>query len=627
MNQQYQLSKGFGKFSASGNGIFEDYPGQVILQVVSIKNNQGANDNDPNKRYKALCWDGESKIQVYFSVELNEKLHSGYIQNYLLIHLVNGQFADFNGKRYIIIREVNALYNPGHILEDPAINNNPNNNAHPQVAGMQNPIQNFQPNLNNNINNPTPKQENNHNNSFNQSFNSNNNQSFNNNSNPNMNQNSNINDSIPEGMRIIPISNLNPFQNKWTIKAVVSFKGDIRQYNNAKGPGRLINIHFMDDSGEIRATAFNEQCDKFGSLLEVNKSYYISNLRIGQANKKYSTLKNDYELTFTSVSEAIKCDEEHQVKVHYEFIPISDIELKDVNSIVDVIGVITDISDIIEFTSAKQNKEFKKREMTLVDSSATSIKFTLWNELATSFNGTIGDIVALHSVKIGEFQGKSLSTVGTSIVNINPEINQAYELKHWYNSNNNNTNFRTLANNNMGGMDMGNCEIKQLDIIKNDNEFGRNNPEKFSCIAWITKIKDGATYPACPSENCNKKVIESSDGWYCAKCNRNFENPDYRFIINCSISDSHEDIWVNLFHDQAVNLLGFSANEFEQRKNETNEPQRIVSHILFKPFMFYIIGKPDTYADQTRVKFTARNIQVIEPSNRMEELKTILNSY
>ena len=39
-----------------------------------------------------------------------------------------------------------------------------------------------------------------------------------------------------------PIVGLNPYQNKWVIKARCMNKGSIRNYNNAKGPGKLFNF-------------------------------------------------------------------------------------------------------------------------------------------------------------------------------------------------------------------------------------------------------------------------------------------------------------------------------------------------------------------------------------------------
>lgn len=68
---------------------------------------------------------------------------------------------------------------------------------------------------------------------------------------------------------IHPISSLNPYQNKWCIKARVTAKQPPRTYTNARGEGKLFSVTFTDESGEIKCTGFNSAVDKFGELLEV----------------------------------------------------------------------------------------------------------------------------------------------------------------------------------------------------------------------------------------------------------------------------------------------------------------------------------------------------------------------
>lgn len=67
----------------------------------------------------------------------------------------------------------------------------------------------------------------------------------------------------------IPISGLSPYQNKWVIKARVTAKPAIRHWSNAKGEGKLFSMDLMDESGQIRVTAFRDQVDKFYDMIEV----------------------------------------------------------------------------------------------------------------------------------------------------------------------------------------------------------------------------------------------------------------------------------------------------------------------------------------------------------------------
>lgn len=48
-------------------------------------------------------------------------------------------------------------------------------------------------------------------------------------------------------------------------------------------------------------------------------------------------------------------------------------------------------------------------------------------------------------------------------------------------------------------------------------------------------------FQACPTADCNKKLIEEGDGNYrCEKCNRSFPNFQYRLIL--SVRDGHSFI-------------------------------------------------------------------------------------
>lgn len=101
----------------------------------------------------------------------------------------------------------------------------------------------------------------------------------------------------PIGAQIFPIEALSPYQNKWTIKARVSQKSDIKHWSNAKGEGKLFNVTFIDDTGEIRATAFNQVVDDLYDRLEEGKVYYISKARVNIAKKKFSRVDSQYELS------------------------------------------------------------------------------------------------------------------------------------------------------------------------------------------------------------------------------------------------------------------------------------------------------------------------------------------
>lgn len=62
---------------------------------------------------------------------------------------------------------------------------------------------------------------------------------------------------------------------RWVIKARIMNKPPIRTWSNARGEGKLFSMDLCDESGEIRATAFKEQCDKFYDMIEVLNIYFF----------------------------------------------------------------------------------------------------------------------------------------------------------------------------------------------------------------------------------------------------------------------------------------------------------------------------------------------------------------
>lgn len=59
------------------------------------------------------------------------------------------------------------------------------------------------------------------------------------------------------------------------IKVRVLTKSQIRTWSNSRGDGKLFTIELVDESGEIRCTAFNNACDKFYDMIEVRLLRYF----------------------------------------------------------------------------------------------------------------------------------------------------------------------------------------------------------------------------------------------------------------------------------------------------------------------------------------------------------------
>ena len=97
---------------------------------------------------------------------------------------------------------------------------------------------------------------------------------------------------------IYPIEALSPYQNNWTIKARVTSKSEVKHWSNQRGEGKLFNVTLMDESGEIKATGFNDAVEMLYDKFQEGKVYFISKARVNLARKKFSNIANDYELSF-----------------------------------------------------------------------------------------------------------------------------------------------------------------------------------------------------------------------------------------------------------------------------------------------------------------------------------------
>lgn len=49
----------------------------------------------------------------------------------------------------------------------------------------------------------------------------------------------------------MPIKALNQFSTDWVIKARLVKKGDLRNWKNAKGEGKLVNVDLIDKEGTL----------------------------------------------------------------------------------------------------------------------------------------------------------------------------------------------------------------------------------------------------------------------------------------------------------------------------------------------------------------------------------------
>lgn len=436
-----------------------------------------------------------------------------------------------------------------------------------------------------------------------------------------------VNSSGGTQAKVVPISSLTPYQSKWTICARVTNKSQIRTWSNSRGEGKLFSIELVDESGEIRATAFNEQVDKFFPLIDVNKVYYFSKGTLKIANKQYTAVKNDYEMTFNNETSVMPCEDDHHLPtVKFEFTGIDDLESKPKDSLVDIIGVCKSYEEATKITVKSNNREVSKRNIYLMDMSGKVVSATLWGEDADKFDGSRQPVMAIKGARVSDFGGRSLSVLSSSTVMVNPDMPEAYKLRGWFDSEGQNLDAVSISDLKSGGLAGGNTNWKTLYEVKSENLGQGDKADYFSSVATVVFLrKENCMYQACPTQDCNKKVIDQQNGLYrCEKCDREFPSFKYRMILSVNIADFQENQWVTCFQESAEAILGQSAAYLGELKEKNEQAfEEIFQNANFRSFVFRIRVKLETYNDESRIKATVMDVK---PVNYREYGKRLIMS-
>lgn len=424
-----------------------------------------------------------------------------------------------------------------------------------------------------------------------------------------------------------PIASVSPYNNRWIIKARVSNKSDIIHFSKTT-TGKLFNVTFIDDSGEIRATGFNDAVDNFYEKLQVGKVYYVSKARVTTANRKFSSVNNEFELNFdqsTQIEQSMDSNDDAIPTNNFNFVPLESLSKVEPNQTVDVLGILSDIGDVSTINT-KKGTPLDKRDITLVDDTGFSVRCTLWGKSATGFNTLPDSVIAIQGARVSDFGGRSLSLLSSSSIIVTPEIQEAFALQGWFLAKGKNQSFNTMNAINAAGPSVSANEKRiTIEESKRENLGMSEKPDIFVVKAMVTTVSSKGTmyYPGCP--DCRKKLIEDANGngtWRCEKCDKSFDRPSYRYVLSVCVNDETDQFWASCFEEAGVEILGLSADELHDIHEQN--PMLYEDKITRFPRYEYIIkirASQDMYQNQMRVR---RSVLSITKVNFVEEAHRLL---
>lgn len=617
MTNEFTLTeRAIEKFHGLDGGDQPQQPvAQPVLQILSCKRlqqqNPQGNSDSSNERFRVILSDGKHYMQGMLATQLNTLVPQ--IQRDSVVLLKQYVINSIQGRKICIVLDMEILGNPSGRFGEPSVYDPSKAPSKPEPVKNAAPVPDKQPE-------PMKKP-------------------------PQSVSQAPKADSKTNEM-VHPIRALNPYLNRWTIKARVTQKSDMKHWNNARGSGKLFSCTLVDETDEIKANAFNETADRLYPLMEENKLFYISKAQVKPARKAYTNVKNDYEISFDHNSEVVACFDDDAMmkipKVRYSFVEIAALNDLPKDSMVDVIGVVQDIGEVQHITSKTTNRELVKRDITLLDRSNTCVKMTLWGRQAESALSDASNsdqkhpVVAFKGCKLSDYGGRTLSCVMATTTEINPDIQESHLLRGWYDSIGHSSFHSSISSGvsssngaitgNVPGGIGGNDQRKVISQIQDDHLGQSDKPDYFVIKGTTVKINPEKTlwYTACPGDNCQKKVTsEGLNSWRCEKCQRSYNKCNYRYIFQMGIMDYTGTAWVQCFNETGERIFdGHTAEELNQMRESGNQEgfESVLNQAASKTWKFKLRAKQETYNDEMRVRCSVVACDPIDYSKEMEYL-------
>lgn len=250
---------------------------------------------------------------------------------------------------------------------------------------------------------------------------------------------------------------------------------------------------------------------------------------------------------------------------------------------VETLGRIQQLFEIREFQTEK--REGKVGSFILADETG-SIRIVCWGSVADkTANLKENDIVKIVSGYVRENQGRK-----------EVHLNEKSKLIP-----------------NPPGETVG--EIKKYASIRKKIKELQENDNGIELLATIAQVFDIRFFEVCPK--CNKRARQREDSFVCEE--HSIIEPSYSYVLNVFLDDGTETIRAVFFRNQADTLLGMTAEQILQYKEQPEKFEEIKTKLLGNQIK--LVGKTSKNEMFDRLEFIAQ--RVFLDVNLEEEIKKL----
>ncbi|XBJ13893.1 hypothetical protein VPH35_006008 [Triticum aestivum] len=143
---------------------------------------------------------------------------------------------------------------------------------------------------------------------------------------------------------------------------------------------------------------------------------------------------------------------------------------------------------------------------------------------------------------------------------------------------------------NWEGFDCTGNTYRTIAQIKDENFRMSSQPDLITVVAAVSQVDSGAfCYPSCAlmfdGEKCNNKLKVDGDGWWCTRCLWRSQTCEYRYMLNCQISDHTGSTNATVLQQAAEEIIGYTAQELLMIKDVEKDG------VKFEEIMQGILGR------------------------------------